>query len=150
LADWDYFIRELRQLHAFFTTDVTASPQDILRWVVMRWNMDVTFQAVRTHLGFETQRQWTAKSIQRTTPALFGLFSLIVLLAHRLTATHPLPVRTSAWYVQSQPTFSDVFAFVRRYLWMNIEFVHLPVSDTVIQLPAPVLAGFIDTLCYSC
>ena len=49
----------------------------------MRWQLEVTFQEVRRHLGFETQRQWSDLAIRRTTPALMGLFSLITLFAHR-------------------------------------------------------------------
>jgi hypothetical protein len=33
--------------------------------------MEATFQEVRQRLGFETQRQWSEKAIQRTAPALF-------------------------------------------------------------------------------
>ena len=133
---------------AFFTTEVDASPLQILTWLIMRWSLEVTFQEVRTHLGFETQRQWSEPAIQRTTPALFGLFSLIVLLAHHLTDHHPLPVRSAAWYVKTQPTFSDVIAFVRRYLWNHVKFVYSPVQTRLVQIPATVLAGLVDTLCF--
>ena len=34
----------------------------------------------------ETQRQWSDWAIARTTPALFALFSLVCLMAHRLVA----------------------------------------------------------------
>ena len=61
--------------------------EQILRWFVMRWQLEVTFQEVRRHLGFETQRQWSEMAIRRTTPALLGLFSLITLFAHRQMAT---------------------------------------------------------------
>jgi hypothetical protein len=43
--------------------------------------VETTFQEVRTHLGVETQRQWSDLAILRTTPALFGLFSLITVWA---------------------------------------------------------------------
>ena len=39
----------------------------------MRWPVEVTFHEVRTHLGVETQRQWSDLAILRTTPALLGL-----------------------------------------------------------------------------
>jgi hypothetical protein len=48
----------------------------------MRWQLEVTFQEMRRHLGFESQRQWSELAIQRTTPALLGLFSLVTLFAH--------------------------------------------------------------------
>jgi hypothetical protein len=133
---------------AFFTTAVSATPLQILTWVIMRWSVEVTFQEMRTHLGFETQRQWSEPAIKRTTPALFGLFSLIVLLAHQLTDHHPLPVRSTAWYTKTQPTFSDVIAFVRRYLWNHVKFVYSPVQTRLVQIPATVLAGLVDTLCF--
>src|SRR3989304_3340553 len=67
---------------AFLCTDRDATPTQILAWVVLRWNIEVTFEDVREHLGVETQRQWSDKAIARTTPILLGLYSLITLLAH--------------------------------------------------------------------
>ena len=53
----------------------------ILRWFILRWNIEVTFEEARAHLGIETQRQWSDLAIARTTPALFAMFSIIVLMA---------------------------------------------------------------------
>lgn len=61
---------------AFFCTDLQATPDQILQWVVMRWSVEVTFAEARAHLGVETQRQWSDLAIARTTPVLLGLFSL--------------------------------------------------------------------------
>ena len=44
----------------------------IVEWFVMRWQVEVTFHEVRTHLGVETQRQWSDLAIARTTPGLAG------------------------------------------------------------------------------
>ena len=41
----------------------------------------------RAHLGVETQRQWSDLAILRTTPALLGLFSLVTIWTHGLSAT---------------------------------------------------------------
>jgi hypothetical protein len=68
---------------ALLCTDLEADPKKILSWFVMRWQLEVTFQEVRRHLGFETQRQWSEMAIRRTTPALLGLFSVITLFADR-------------------------------------------------------------------
>ena len=56
-------------------TDPAADPTQILEWFVLRWQLEVTFQEVRTHLGVETQRQWSDLAIARTTPVLLGLFA---------------------------------------------------------------------------
>jgi len=52
-------------------------------------------------------------AILRTTPALFGLFSLVTLLAHRLTQRGKVLTRETAWYAKPRPTFSDALAAVR-------------------------------------
>ena len=44
---------------ALLCTDLDADPKRILSWFVMRWQMEVTFQEARRHLGVETQRQWS-------------------------------------------------------------------------------------------
>ena len=99
---------------AFLCTDLDAAPVDILQWFVSRWQLEVTFQEVRAHLGVETQRQWSDLAILRTTPALLGLFSLVTLWAHDLTADTPLVPATAAWYPKRHCTFSDAIAAVRR------------------------------------
>jgi len=80
--------------------------------------MEATFQEVRQRLGFETQRQWSEKAIQRTAPALLGLFSLVTLFAHRRMAQEGLPtIRRAAWYDKTRATFTDALALVRKELW---------------------------------
>jgi hypothetical protein len=71
---------------ALLCTDLGASPEQILGWFILRW-----------HLGVETQRQWSEKAIRRTTPALFGLFSLVTLFAHQRMARSIQSVRRAAW-----------------------------------------------------
>jgi hypothetical protein len=41
---------------ALLCTDLEADPQKNISWIVMRWRLEVTFQEMRRHLGFETQR----------------------------------------------------------------------------------------------
>lgn len=134
---------------AFFATDLEATPEQILVWVIMRWGIEVTFEEARAHLGLETQRQWSDLAIARTTPALLGLFSFITLLAHRLNPDQPLPVRSAAWYTKSDATFSDVIACVRRRLWTHTEFVQSPAETRHPPISAGVLHGLVDVLCYA-
>jgi hypothetical protein len=54
---------------ALLATQLPHSPAPILAWLVRRWTMAVTWQETRAHLGIETQRQWRALAIGRTTPA---------------------------------------------------------------------------------
>ena len=44
---------------ALLCTDPTRDPLQIIRWFILRWQIEVTFQEARAHLGVETQRQWS-------------------------------------------------------------------------------------------
>lgn len=131
---------------ALFGTDPLADTETIITQYVSRWNIEVTFQELRAHLGFETQRHWSDQSIARTTPCLFGLFSLVVLFAHRL---HPaqLPLRQTAWYTKTEATFADALAAVRRALWLNSPTLapHTATANSSHEL----LHSLLDTLCYA-
>lgn len=107
---------------ALLCTDLTVKPEQIVKWFVLRWQVEVTFEEVRTHLGVETQRQWSDSAIARTTPALLGLFSLVTLLAHQGVTRGRLPVRRTAWYAKKVATFSDALALVRKELWQHLLF----------------------------
>ena len=101
---------------ALACTQPDSAPLQIVEWYLRRWPLEVTYHEAREHLGVETQRQWSALAIARTTPALFGLYSLVTVLAHRLAADGKLLVRRTAWYPKSRPTFSDALAAVREQL----------------------------------
>jgi hypothetical protein len=135
---------------AVLSTTLTYSPIQIAEWFVRRWQVEVTFQEARTHLGFETQRQWSDKAIARTTPILLGLFSWVSLVAHVLQTDQPLLVRQAAWYHKSRPTFSDTLAFVRFYLWPQSHiFCMSPDLPDIVKLPRSLVSRLVDTLCYA-
>lgn len=92
-------------------------PEQVLRWFVQRWQLEVTFREVRDYLGVETQRQWSDRAVARTTPCLLGLFSVVALLAARLHPSERSAAASSAWYRKPHPTFSDTLAAVRRHFW---------------------------------
>ena len=116
---------------------------------VQRWHLDTILQEVRTHLGVETQRQWSGLAILRTTPALLGLFSLVTLLADHQAAKQQLFVRQAAWYVKVRPTFSDALAAVRRELCSYSLFCTCSVKTDVEKLQQALMERFEQTLCYS-
>ncbi len=134
---------------ALLCTNVEAEPLQIVSWFVLRWQLETTFQAVRTHLGVETQRQWNELAIARTTPALLGLFSLVALLAHQQATMSPLSVRQAAWYTKAHPTFADALAAVRRQLWMAIYSCMSDAEDDPQKLQHMVLEQLTETLCYA-
>lgn len=124
-----------RRIEAFFCTDVQATPVEILQWVVMRWAVEVTFAEGRTHLGLETQRQWSDHAIARTTPVLLALFSLVIVLALKLSQGGQIPVPVTAWYHKPEPTFADCLALVRQHLWRARYLVNSAPEPEVAQFP---------------
>jgi DDE superfamily endonuclease len=134
---------------ALLSTQLPHSPAQILAWFVRRWTMEVTLQEARAHLGIETQRQWSDLAISRTTPALFGLYSLVTLLAQTLPRTQTRLVRTAAWYAKPRPTFSDTLALVRRELWSQHYFSMSRTKSEVVEIPRSLLERLTDALCYA-
>ena len=134
---------------ALLCTNLDADPEEILRWFVMRWQLEVTFQEMRRHLGFETQRQWSDRAIRRTTPALMGLFSLITLFAHGLMAQAAGSFRQAAWYRKAHPTFADALAMVRKELWASATFCGSPAQTDTVKVPRAFVERLTDAVCYA-
>jgi len=108
----------------------------------------VTFKELRAHLGFESQRQWSDKAIERTTPCLFGLFSLVTLMARVL---HPetLPVRETSWYLKEEATFIDALAAVRSDLWRSLNCRTSAQNADMILISQSSLFSLLEAACYS-
>src|SRR5918999_705440 len=127
-----------RRMEAFFCTDLQATPVQILHGVIMRWSLEVTLEEARVHLGLETQRQWSDLAIARTTPVLLALFSLVTVLALRLSPEGQIPVQATAWYHKVEPTFADCLALVRQHLWRaRYLVISTPEADSI-QFPPEV------------
>jgi hypothetical protein len=131
---------------AFLCTDLQAAPVQILAWMVMRWSVEVTFAEARTHLGIETQRQWSAPAIARTSPVLFGLFSFVTVLAFRFCPSGQIPVETTAWYHKSEATFSDCLALVRHHLWRARFCTPSALSADLVQCPQEAFESLLNDL----
>lgn len=128
--------------------DPAVTAVQIVEWFVLRWNIEVTFEEIRAQLGFETQRHWSDKAVERTTPLLFGLFSLVTLIAIQL---HPdqLPLQRTAWYDKEEATFSDALAAVRRHLWGLDEYSNSADQPDMLLIPAPVWASLVQVALYA-
>jgi hypothetical protein len=136
---------------ALLCTDLDADPERIISWSVRRWQMEATFQEVRQRLGFETQRHWSERAIQRTAPALLGVFSVVTLLAHQYIAKGEGVIRRAAWYDKNHPTFSDALAQVRRQLWSQEEatFCGSVRQVETVKVPREFLERLTDAVCYA-
>jgi hypothetical protein len=134
---------------SFLCTDQKAAPAQILDWFVKRWQIEVTFQEARAHLGMQTQRQWSVPAIARTTPAILALYSLVTLMAKDMLVHQGLPVRQAAWYRKDCATFSDTIALVRRWLWYEESLSISEKPPDMMKIPTALFERLADTLSYA-
>src|SRR4051812_19382888 len=134
---------------ALLCTAGAVAPAPILAWFVRRWQLEVTFEEARRHLGVETQRQWSEWAIRRTTPALLGLFSLVTLVAHPRLVHPAAGTRQAAWYHKPRPTFSDALALVRRQLWTVSDYPTSSAPTQMVKIPRALLDRLTEALCYA-
>lgn len=134
---------------ALLCTDPDVAPQQVLAWFVRRWQLEVTFEEARRHLGVETQRQWSELAIRRATPALLGLFSVVTLFAHRRRAWAASGVRQAAWYPKTRPTFADALALLRHELWAQAISCTSTRQADVVKVPRSLVDRLTESLCYA-
>jgi DDE superfamily endonuclease len=134
---------------ALLSTKLPHTPLQILTWFIQRWRLEVTFEESKAHLGIETQRQWNDLAIARTTPCLYGLFSVVTLMADALIQSETTAVRQAAWYTKEHPTFSDAIAIVRRCVWSSSHFSMSSRQSDVVKIPRSILERLTDAVCYA-
>ena len=125
-----------KEAEALFSTCLEHSAIQIIEWFILRWNIEVTFEETRAHLGVETQRQWSELAIARSTPLLMALYSLVTLMGMKL---HDLKLLANAeitsWYNKnSQLCFSDILIAVRNIIWRDKHFSKSANKDNFHQL----------------
>src|SRR5262249_21409553 len=133
------FVRDLDGTHRdeyFFSTDAALDVAAIIAHYTSRWNIETTFQELRSHLGLETTRGWCRDTVLRAAPCLFGLYSVVAVLYHAL----PRSRRGGAvvWPGKSTVTFSDALSSVRRWLWGECVFPRAGCGEGLEKVPGPV------------
>ena len=112
-----------------------------------RWSLETTFEEGNAHVGLETQRQWSDLAIERTTPLLFCLYSIVTLFGQALSPDGQIPLKQAAWYHKQAVTFGDVLAVVRRHLWGNFTFPTSPTDPDVVLVPISMLSRLAHAVC---
>lgn len=106
-------------------TDLEISVQQIIEIFVQRWGIEVTFEEVKQNLGLGTQKHWSDKAVDRTTPALFSLFSLMNLMMLERHEYQNIKLQSTAWYQKNEVTFSDILHHMRQLIWRQNLFHRL-------------------------
>jgi hypothetical protein len=111
------------------STDLTHTPVYIIESFVVRWKLETTFEEVRRHLGYETQRHWGDNSVDRITPCLFASFSVICLCG--IGKSVEINPQATAWYKKKVITFSDILCAVRQSIYNNRLFMGSSQNSTL-------------------
>ena len=115
------FVHDLTGTHRdeyFFTTDPAMSTATVIETYTGRWNIETTFQEVRSYVGLETTRGWSRDTVLRTEPCLFGLYTVVAWLYAESPARFAR-ARLVDWPGKHDVTFSDAITAVRRWLWLE-------------------------------
>ena len=109
-----------------------------------RWNIETTFEEMRSCLGLETTRGWCERTVLRAAPCLFGLYSVVALLFQ----DSPAKKRSGgvAWRGKDTVTFSDALCAVRRWLWDEAVLPQAGDGMALKELPTPVRELLLTTL----
>ena len=105
---------------ALITTDLTATPEQIIARYAARWAIEVMFFDVKNILGVGEARNRTAKAVERTVP--FGLFCHSILILwyalHGHAQDDAAQRRASApWYqTKTEPSTLDMLIKLRRQI----------------------------------
>jgi hypothetical protein len=100
------------------TTDLTATPEQIIARYAARWSIEVTFFDVKNILGVGQARNRVPKAVQRTVP--FGLFCHSILViwyalhGHAGTDTQERRDRAPWYRSKTEPSTLDMLVKLRR------------------------------------
>ncbi len=81
------FVHDVTGTHRdgyFMTTDVGMTATAVIETYTSRWNLETTFQEMRSGLGLETTRGWKERTVLRVAACLFGMYTLVAALYSRL------------------------------------------------------------------
>ena len=119
-----------------YTIDLSLSAEAIVGHYASRWNIETTFQEMRSELGLETTRGWFAGTVGRAAPCLFGLYSLVALAFAELPDSVKAASGGVRWEGKCTTTFSDCLRAVRRHVWRCGLLKRLDPEGLVEKLPA--------------
>ena len=143
------FVRDgegARRDEYFYATHEDFTAEQVVDLYALRWNLEVAFQELRAHLGFEKTRQRVANSVLRMAPCLLGLFSVISLIYHEHLKRHKATTCDRPCYSKSEPTFSDAMATVRRLFWEETVFAQPYFRKACKNLPPKLRQWILDHL----
>ena len=105
---------------ALITTDLDATPAQIVERYADRWPTEVAYEEGKEHFGVGEARNRAERAVQRTVPFQFLAMTLAITW-YALHGHHPDDVQEhrqrSPWYLtKTTPSFADMLAKLRRVI----------------------------------
>jgi hypothetical protein len=100
----------------FFSTDGELTATQVIEHYAGRWNIETTFQEMRSYLRLEKTRGWSKQTVLRTAPCLLGLYAVIALWYAELPARWQNQ-QVLCYSHKHAVAFSAAITAVRRWLW---------------------------------
>jgi hypothetical protein len=103
----------------FFTTDLSAAPEDVISRYAGRWSIEDTFRNCKQMLGGQQPQTWKDEGPERAAGFCLWLYSAVwfwyLTTIGKKRSWLPLP-----WYPKkSTPSFADALAAIRRAIWRS-------------------------------
>lgn len=134
------------QDECLYSTDLQATEKEIIETVVLRWNIEVTFEELREYLDLESMKNWTEPSVKKQTLFVFSLYSLTAAwFSEFLKKKSPAP-RSESWYVKDHYTFSDALYFLRREILNEFIFSTSTLHQHAYLIPRDSAEFLVDNL----
>lgn len=131
---------------AFYSTDLTMTPEEMIRHFVERWTIEVTFEESKRFLAVESTRNRKKESVLRSFPLLMGLFTLISLWYFDRFKKHAEVTTAQSWYRKDQPTFADAIKAIRKDIGDSKFFSMFPKNNNIKKIPRAFMAFIFDSL----
>jgi hypothetical protein len=129
----------------FFTTDLELTARQIVENYTGRWNIETTFQEMRSYLKLEKTRGWKEKTVLRTAPCLFGLYAVIALWYGEVPARWRKQ-QLVTYAGKHDVTFSDAITAVRRWLWDEWVFATPEHKGAFAKIPPRLRAALLQAV----
>jgi hypothetical protein len=129
----------------FYSTDCKMDVTEIIEAFVGRWDIEVTFEEMREHMGLETSRGRTCNTVLRFEPCQFLLYSLVVYWYLEIAPSSQNAIWYS-WHGKTSITYTDVIIAVRRNAWDQHLFQRSTPRGFVVKLPNAAKKLVLDAL----
>ena len=140
------FVRDCQGTHRdefFYSTDSTLSPLEIVSLYTSRWAIETTFQECKGHLRLEKTRVWCEQSVLTLPALLFGVYSVVVLMALELDSLQ----KTTLWPKKKTITFFDMLSTLRGKSWNEILFINTQATTGLYEISPQQKDQILKALC---